>query len=66
MRWKTRPRPRQIDNVRVIRDLKNSNKDYWIPKVRAEELLKEGKLVQIEAYKDKWTYATKTPEEYYV
>jgi hypothetical protein len=60
-----RIRPHQLDNVRVIRDIRNSNRDYWISKKRAKELFDEGKLVQIEAYKDKWTYATKTPEEYY-
>jgi hypothetical protein len=59
-------RPRQYNNVKVIRDLRNSNMDYWIPKDRAKQLFDEGKLVQIEAYKDKWVYATKTPDEYYV
>jgi hypothetical protein len=66
MRWKTRPRPRQLDNVRVVRDIKNSNMDYWITKTRAEELFNEGKLVKIEAYANKISYATKTPDEYYV
>jgi hypothetical protein len=64
MRRRSKTRP--IDNVRVIRDIMNSNKDYWIPKVRAEELFKEGKLIQIEAYKDKLVYSTRTKDEYYV
>ena len=59
-------RPKQLDNTRVIRDIRNSNKDYWIPKDRAKQLFDEGKLIQVEAYANKWVYATKTPEEYYV
>jgi hypothetical protein len=61
-----RKRPKQLDNARVIRDIRNSNKDYWIPKDRAKQLFDEGKLIQIEAYKDKWVYATREPHEYYV
>jgi hypothetical protein len=57
---------RQADNARIIRDIRNSNMDYWIPRVRAEELYKEGKLVKIEAYKDKWCFATRETHEYYV
>jgi hypothetical protein len=63
MRWHIRRRPRQLDNVRVIRDIRNSNKDYWIPKERAIELFNEGKLIQVEAYAGKWCYATKEPHE---
>jgi hypothetical protein len=63
MRWKNRP---DKDNVRVIRDIRNANRDYWIPRERAEQLFQEGKLVQVEAYANKWVYSTKTPDEYYV
>jgi hypothetical protein len=61
-----RSKTRAADNVRVIRDIRNSNKDYWISKERAKELFDEGKLVQVQAYANKWCYATKNPEEYYV
>jgi hypothetical protein len=61
-----RSKTRAADNVRVIRDIRNSNRDYWISKERAKELFDEGKLVQVQAYANKWCYATKNPEEYYV
>jgi hypothetical protein len=62
MRWKNRP---DKDKVKVIRDIRNSSRDYWLQRERAEQLYKEGKLIQIQAYDDRWVYATKTPEEYY-
>jgi hypothetical protein len=55
------------NNVRVIRDLKDSSKDYWIPTEMAEKLFKEGELIQIEAYSNgynnKWCFATKDVEK---
>jgi hypothetical protein len=55
--------------VRVIRDIRNSNRDYWISAKRALELYEEGKLIRIEAYsngyEDKWCYATREINEYF-
>jgi hypothetical protein len=55
--------------VRVIRDIRNNNLDYWISEKRAFELFNEGKLVKIEAYsngyEDRWCYATRETHEYY-
>ena len=59
-----RSRLRMMNNVRVIRDIRDANLDYYIPKERAEQLFNEGKLTQIEAYAGKWVYATKEPHEY--
>jgi hypothetical protein len=66
MRRSVRVRSRAVDNVRVIRDIRNSNKDYWIPKDRAKQLYDEGKLIQVQAYANKWCYATRETHEYYV
>jgi hypothetical protein len=65
MRRTVKRRFGQIDNVRVIRDIRNSNKDYWISAERAKQLYDENKLTQIEAYAGKWCYATKDTNEYY-
>jgi hypothetical protein len=51
--------------VRVIRDQKNINLDYYIPRVRAIELYNEGKLIQIEVYSNGWAYSTRETHEYY-
>ena len=58
--------PKKLSKVRVIRDIRYSHRDYWIPEERAKQLFDEGKLVQVQAYVNKWCYATKSPHDYYI
>lgn len=48
----------KIRVARVIRDSRDSTRDYFLPEWRAQQLFLEGKLVLISAYRDKWDYAT--------
>jgi hypothetical protein len=59
------PWTRKVNNVRVIRDIRNSGMDYYIPEVRAKQLFDEGKLIQVQAYNNRWCYATRESHEYY-
>jgi len=59
------PWTKKVNNVRIIRDLQNNHKDYYIPEKRAKELFDEGKLIKIEAYTNRWCYSTRDPDEYF-
>jgi len=54
------------DLVRVIRDVRNGNRDYWIPRKRAEELLAQKLLEQVYVYEGRLDYhhATKFDGRY--
>jgi hypothetical protein len=52
-------RPDTKDAVRVIRDTRDSGRDYWIPRKKAEVLFTTGKLVMVNAHGDKLDYCEK-------
>jgi hypothetical protein len=58
-------RPGKKGYVRVIRDVKNMDRDYYIPAERAKHLFEEGKLIQVQVYNSKWSYSTRQTHEYY-
>jgi len=49
--------------VRVIRDVRDSTKDYYIAAKRAEELYVAGELALGQVYSDRWEYMTPRGEE---
>jgi hypothetical protein len=55
-------RERQV-MVRVVRDSADSSQDYYLTLERAQELFEQRKLIQINVYGGKWSYATRNPSE---
>jgi hypothetical protein len=45
--------------VRVIRDVRDARRDYWISSEEAKKLFEEGHLIQVHANGDNWDYAHK-------
>lgn len=56
-------RPERMLMVRVVRDSRDSRKDYYLPIDRARALYEERKLIQVQIYGGSWDYATRNPSE---
>lgn len=57
-----RGRPRKIQTpqprlVRVIRDVRNGDRDYWMPFDEARNLFHDGTLVMVNCYSGRWDFA---------
>ena len=46
------------DMSRIIRDVRNANRDYYIPTWRAKQLFDEQKLIQVQVYNNQWDYCS--------
>ena len=54
------PRIAPVPQSRIIRDVQDGTRDYFIPTARAKELFEQGKLGKVEAYSNGASYCTQS------